>query len=410
MDALLKRFLDYVRCETQSQVDSGIVPSTLQQMTFAHRLADELRQIGMHDVEVSPFGYVYATLESNTAKPAQTVGFIAHMDTSPDFSGRGVNPTIVTNYDGEHITLNEELGIVMRTDDFPEMMKYKGQDLVVTDGTTLLGADDKAGIAAIVSAMEFLVQNPHIEHGRIRVAFTPDEEIGQGADHFDVQGFGADFAYTVDGGEIGDLEYETFNAAKATITFYGRNIHPGYARKKMRNSLRMATSFISMLPRHETPEHTLGYEGFYHLTSMSGNVEQTKVNLIIREFKYDRFEDRKKEIEHLVNKTNAEFGEGTAVLEMCDQYYNMRKMIEPKMYIIDIAEQAMKDCGVVPNIQPVRGGTDGARLSYMGLPTPNIFTGAHNIHGKFEFVPVQSMKKASDVIVRIAQIVGERGK
>ncbi len=409
MDALLKRFLDYVQIETQSQADSAIVPSTLQQMNFANKLAKELTAIGL-STEVSPYGYVYATLESNADAPAQTVGFIAHMDTSPDFSGRNVNPSIVQNYDGEHITLNEELGIVMRTDDFPELTKYKGQDLVVTDGTTLLGADDKAGIAAIVTAMDFLVKNPHIKHGRIKVAFTPDEEIGQGADHFDVENFAADFAYTIDGGGIGDLEFETFNAAEATVTFHGRNIHPGYARKKMRNSMRMATSFISMLPRHETPEHTLGYEGFYHIDSIVGNVEQTKIHMIIREFKYDRFEDRKKEIEHLVNKTNAEFGEGTAVLEMRDQYYNMRKMIEQKMYIVDIAEQAMKDCGITPNIQPVRGGTDGSRLSYMGLPTPNIFTGAHNIHGKFEFVPVQSMKKASDVIVRIAQIVAQRGR
>ncbi len=409
MDALLKRFLDYVQIETQSQADSAIVPSTLQQMNFANKLAKELTAIGL-STEVSPYGYVYATLESNADAPAQTVGFIAHMDTSPDFSGRNVNPNIVQNYDGEHITLNEELGIVMRTDDFPELTKYKGQDLVVTDGTTLLGADDKAGIAAIVTAMDFLVKNPHIKHGRIKVAFTPDEEIGQGADHFDVENFAADFAYTIDGGGIGDLEFETFNAAEATVTFHGRNIHPGYARKKMRNSMRMATSFISMLPRHETPEHTLGYEGFYHIDSIVGNVEQTKIHMIIREFKYDRFEDRKKEIEHLVNKTNAEFGEGTAVLEMRDQYYNMRKMIEQKMYIVDIAEQAMKDCGITPNIQPVRGGTDGSRLSYMGLPTPNIFTGAHNIHGKFEFVPVQSMKKASDVIVRIAQIVAQRGR
>lgn len=404
MEKLVNRFLNYIKQETQSEPDSGLVPSTLEQMAFAKKLAEELKNIGLDEVEVSSYGYVTATLPANNSQSYPTIGFIAHMDTSPDFSGRNINPRIVRGYDGQHIELNAALGIALRTDDFPELLKYKGQDLIVTDGTTLLGADDKAGIAEIVTAMEYLMLHPEVKHGKVRIAFTPDEEIGQGADHFDVGTFGADFAYTIDGGAIGDLEFETFNAAEATITFHGRNIHPGYARKKMKNSMRIATSFVSMLPRHETPEHTLGYEGFYHLTQMSGTVEETTVELIIREFKYDRFEDRKKEIEHLVNKINAEYGEGTARLDMHDQYYNMRQMIEPKMYIVDLAKEAMCQCGIAPNIAPVRGGTDGARLSYMGLPTPNIFAGGHNFHGKYEFIPIQSMQKAVEVIVKITEI------
>ena len=404
MDNLLKRFLDYIAVNTQSDPASCLEPSTLQQMSFAHRLADELKQIGLSDVAVSEYGYVTATLPANNGKDKPVVGFIAHMDTSPDFSGANIKPRIISNYDGNHIVLNEEQNVIMRTDDFPEVLKYIGQDIIVTDGTTLLGADDKAGIAEIVSAMEFMLQNPQIQHGTIKICFTPDEEIGQGADHFNVGAFGADFAYTVDGGEIGELEFETFNAAEATLTFYGVNVHPGYARKKMRNSMRMATSFISMLPRHETPEHTLGYEGFYHLTEMSGTVEKSLLHYIIRDFKRDRFDDRKREFEHLVNKLIAEFGEGTVELEMHDPYYNMRDKIEPVMHIVDLAKQAMTDCGVPCNIVPVRGGTDGARLSYMGLPTPNIFAGGHNFHGKYEFVPINSMQKAMEVIVRIAQL------
>lgn len=404
MDNLVSRFLDYISINTQSDAGSYIVPSTLQQMSFAQRLAEELKQIGLSDVCVTQYGYVMATLPANNGKSKPVVGFIAHVDTSPDFSGANIKPRIIQNYDGNHVVLNEEQNIVLRTDDFPEIMQYEGQDIIVTDGTTLLGADDKAGIAEIISAMELLIKNPQIQHGTIKICFTPDEEIGQGADHFDVDKFGADFAYTIDGGEIGELEFETFNAAEATITFFGQNVHPGYARKKMKNSMRIATSFISMLPRHETPEHTLGYEGFYHLTEMNGNVEKTTLHYIIRDFKRDRFEDRKKEIEHLVNKTNSEFGDGTAKLEMRDQYYNMREKIEPVMHIVELAKQAMNDCGIQCKIVPVRGGTDGARLSFMGLPTPNIFTGGHNFHGKFEFIPINSMHKAMDVIVRISQI------
>lgn len=404
MNALVNRFLEYVSFDTQSDEGTCLVPSTLQQMSFAKRLADELETIGMVDVNVSQYGYVMATLPANNDIEKPIVGFIAHMDTSPDFSGKNVHPRIINNYDGEHIILNQEQDIIMRTDDFPELVQYTGQDLIVTDGTTLLGADDKAGIAEIVSAMELLIKNPQIKHGTIKICFTPDEEIGQGADHFDVAKFGCNFAYTVDGGEIGELEFETFNAAEATITFFGRNVHPGYARRKMKNSMRLAASFVSMLPRHETPEHTIDYEGFYHLTNMQGTVEKSTLHYIIRDFKRDRFEDRKKELEHLVNKTNSEYGEGTAQIEMRDQYYNMREKIEPVMHIVELAKQAMNDCGVPCKIVPVRGGTDGSRLSFMGLPTPNLFAGGLNFHGKFEFIPINSMQKAMDVIVRISQL------
>ena len=325
------------------------------------------------------------------------------MDTSPDFTGKYVHPRVVKNYNGKDITLNETDNILLKPSEFPELLKYTGQDLVVTDGNTLLGADDKAGIAEIMTAMEYLIANPQIKHGKIRICFTPDEEIGQGADYFDVPAFGADFAYTMDGGEIGELEFENFNAAAATVTFFGRNVHPGYAYKKMKNAMRIATSFIAMLPRHETPEHAMNYEGFYHLTSINGDVEKTELNYIIRDFKHDRFEDRKKEMTHLVNKTNAEFGHGTASIIIKDQYYNMREKIEPVMYIVTLAQQSMEECGVPCNIVPIRGGTDGARLSYMNLPTPNIFAGGHNFHGRFEFIPVQSMEKAAEVIVKICQ-------
>lgn len=405
MDTLINRFLEYVSHDTQSDTDTGLVPSTPGQMAFAHHLADELRRIGLHDVDVSRYGYVTATIPSNIDRSAPVVGFIAHMDTSPDMSGRGVRPRIVAPYDGNDIVLNEQQHIVLSPDDFPEMRQYIGQSLIVTDGLTLLGADDKAGVAEIVTAAEYLIAHPEIQHGRIRLAFTPDEEIGCGADHFDVEAFGADFAYTVDGGTIGELEYETFNAAEARIIFHGRNVHPGSAYHRMKNSMRIAATFVAMLPRHETPEHTSGYEGFYHLTSMQGDVELTTLKYIIRDFRRDRFEDRKREIEHLVNKVNAEFGDGTAELDMHDQYYNMREKIEPVRHIVDLAAQAMQQCGVTCQVVPVRGGTDGSRLSFMGLPTPNLFTGGHNYHGRFEFIPIESMHKAQDVIVRIAQLV-----
>ncbi len=402
---ILDRFIGYAKTYTESDENTGLAPSTPQQMYFAETLAEELKNIGMQDVTLSEYGYVMATLPANNGINKPVVGFIAHMDTSPDMSGKNVKPRIVTAYDGKDIVLNNELDIVLSPDEFPEMLHYVGQDLVVTDGTTLLGADDKAGIAAIVSGMEYLISHPEIKHGTIRIAFTPDEEIGQGADHFDVPAFGADFAYTIDGGEVGELEFETFNAAAASVVFHGRNVHPGSAYKKMHNSMRIATTFMSMLPRHDTPEHTQGYDGFYHLTDMVGEVELTQLHYIIRDFDRNRFEGRKREIEHCVNRINAEYGQGTAEIEIKDQYYNMREKIEPVMHIVELAKQAMKDCGIEPKVQPVRGGTDGARLSFMGLPTPNIFAGGLNFHGKYEFLPVPSLEKAMQVIVKIAELV-----
>lgn len=363
--------------------------------------------MGLEDITLDDNGYLMATLPANIETPVPTVGFIAHLDTSPDLSGRHVTPRIVKNYEGGDITLNAEKEIVLSPREFPELDSYRGQDLIVTDGNTLLGADDKAGIAEIISAVDYLMKHPEIKHGKIRIAFNPDEEIGQGAHKFDVEQFGADFAYTMDGGEIGELEYENFNAAVAKVTFTGRNVHPGYAKHKMINSIRIANQFTSMLPRWETPEHTEGYEGFYHLISIEGNVEKTVVTYIIRDHDRDRFERRKKELEHLVRKINNEFPNSTAI-EIKDQYYNMREKIEPVMHIIDIAEDAMRIAGVEPHVVPIRGGTDGAQLSFKGLPCPNIFAGGLNFHGRYEFIPIPSMEKATQVIVEIARIVAER--
>jgi len=402
---ITERFLKYVSFTTTSDENTNMTPSTPGQMIFANYLVDELKSIGLTEVDVDKNGYIMATLPANIQKEVPTIGFIAHMDTSPDMSGKNPKPRVVANYDGSDIVLNEEKAIVLETAKYPEILMYIGQDIVVTDGNTLLGADDKAGLAEIVSAMEYLVAHPEIKHGKIRVGFTPDEEIGQGADHFDVEKFGAEWAYTMDGGEIGELEFENFNAASAKVTFKGVNVHPGYARHKMLNSMRVAHQFASMIPRHETPEHTEGYEGFFHLTNMEGMVEKSSLSYIIRDHDRDRFERRKKEFAHLVNKINAEFGDGTATLELRDQYYNMREKIEPVMHIIDLAFNAMNDVGVTPKVKPIRGGTDGSRLSYMGLPCPNIFAGGHNFHGRFEFVPVQSMEKAMQVIVKIAESV-----
>lgn len=402
---ITERFLKYVSFTTTSDENTNMTPSTPGQMIFANYLVDELKSIGLTEVDVDKNGYIMATLPANIQKEVPTIGFIAHMDTSPDMSGKNPKPRVVANYDGNDIVLNEEKAIVLETAKYPEILQYVGQDIVVTDGTTLLGADDKAGLTEIVSAMEYLVAHPEIKHGKIRVGFTPDEEIGQGADHFDVEKFGAEWAYTMDGGEIGELEFENFNAASAKVTFKGVNVHPGYARHKMLNSMRVAHQFATMIPRHETPEHTEGYEGFFHLTNMEGTVEKSSLSYIIRDHDRDRFERRKKEFAHLVNKINAEFGDGTATLELRDQYYNMREKIEPVMHIIDLAFNAMNDVGVTPKVKPIRGGTDGSRLSYMGLPCPNIFAGGHNFHGRFEFVPVQSMEKAMQVIVKIAESV-----
>ena len=402
------RFLKYVSFTTTSDENTNMTPSTPGQKIFARHLVEELTSIGLKEVELDTNGYVTATLPANTDKKIPTIGFIAHMDTSPDMSGRHVKARLVANYDGEDIVLNQEKEIVFETKKYPEILQYKGQDIVVTDGTTLLGADDKAGLAEIVTAMEYLIAHPEIKHGKIRLAFTPDEEIGQGADHFDVTKFNAEWAYTMDGGEIGELEYENFNAAGVKVHFKGLNVHPGYAYHKMRNSMRIAQEFVGMLPRWETPEHTQDYEGFYHLTNIEGTVERTTLSYIIRDHDRDRFERRKKEILHLVNKINAEFGEDTATIEIKDQYYNMREKIEPVMHVVDLAFEAMEAVGVKPNVKPIRGGTDGSRLSYMGLPCPNIFAGGHNFHGRFEYVPVQSMEKAMQVVVKIIEILANK--
>ena len=376
-------------------------------MLFAEQLVKELIAIGLTDAEVDNNGYVMATLPANTDKVLPTIGFIAHMDTSPDMSGHNVQPRIVEKYDGKDIVLCEEDNIVLKTEDFPEILGYVGDDIIVTNGKTLLGADDKAGIAEIMSAMEFLIANPDIKHGKIRVAFTPDEEIGQGADHFDVKKFGADFGYTMDGSDQGIIEFENFNAALAKVTFKGRNVHPGYAKHKMVNALRVANQYAIMLPRWETPEHTEGYEGFYHLVGCEGSVEKTTLTYIIRDHDRDRFERRKKEFAHLVNKINKEFAD-CASLEIRDQYYNMREMIEPVMHIIDLAKEAISNCGMEPKVEPIRGGTDGARLSFMGLPSPNLSAGGMNFHGRFEYISVQAMQNAVNVIVEIAKLVANK--
>lgn len=405
---LVERFLKYVSFDTQSDESTRVTPSTPGQMVFAKYLKTELEELGLEDITLDENGYLFATLPANTDKEVPTIGFIAHMDTSPDMSGKNVSPRIVKNYEGGDITLSSEERVVLSPMQFPELLDHKGEDLIVTNGKTLLGADDKAGIAEIVSAIAYLKEHPEIKHGKIRIGFNPDEEIGEGAHKFDVAKFGCEWAYTMDGGELGELEFENFNAAAAKVTFKGRNVHPGYAKHKMINSIRIANQFISMLPRHETPEHTTGYEGFYHLIGIQGEVEQTTVTYIIRDHDRNKFESRKAEMAHLVRKINAEYGEDTATLELRDQYYNMREKIEPVMHIIDIAFQAMKQAGVEPKVKAIRGGTDGAQLSFKGLPCPNIFAGGLNFHGRYEFVPVQSMEKAMNVIVKIAELVATR--
>ena len=399
---ITERFLKYVSFCTTSDEETNMTPSTPGQMEFAKYLAAELKEIGMQEVTLDENGYVMATLPANVeGKP--TIGFIAHMDTAPDASGKNVKARIVENYDGQDILLNAEKNIVFEVAKYPEILDYKGQDIIVTDGTTLLGADDKAGLAEIVTACEYLIQHPEIQHGKIRVGFTPDEEIGQGADHFDVEKFGCDFAYTMDGGAVGELEYENFNAAGCKVKVHGVNVHPGYGYHKMINSMRIANHFATMLPRWETPEHTQGYEGFYHLIAMNGSVEETTLQYIIRDHDRARFESRKREIEHLARKINQEYGEGTVEVEIRDQYYNMREKVEPVMHIVTLVEEAMKEVGVTPKVQPIRGGTDGARLSFEGLPCPNIFAGGVNFHSRFEYLPIPSMEKAMQVILQIVQ-------
>lgn len=398
------RFLDFVRFDTQSDELTNMTPSTPGQMEFAKYLKGLLEDMKLEDITLDDNGYLFATLPANTTKELPVIGFIAHMDTSPDMSGKHVNPRIVKSYDGTAITLNAEKGITLSPEEFPELLNYIGQDLIVTDGNTLLGADDKAGIAEIIDAVAWLQAHPEVKHGKIRIGFNPDEEIGLGAHKFDVEKFGCDFAYTMDGGAVGELEYENFNAASAKVTIKGRNVHPGYAKHKMINSIRVANNFIAMLPRWETPEHTEGYEGFYHLVGIEGSVEETTLTYIIRDHDRARFESRKREIEHLVRKTNMEYP-GCCSVEIKDQYYNMREKIEPVMHIITTAEEAMRLAGVTPKVQPIRGGTDGAQLSFKGLPCPNIFAGGLNFHGRYEFVPVSSMEKARNVIIEITKLV-----
>lgn len=400
MKNIVDRFIKYAMIDTESDPSSETTPSTPKQYTFAEKLAEELKQIGLEEVSLDENGYLMATLPSNIEKDVPVIGFISHMDTSCDLTGANVKPRIVTNYDGKDITLNQDQNIILKVTDFPEIKNYIGQDIIVTDGTTLLGADDKAGITAIVSAMEYLINHPEIKHGKIRIGFTPDEEIGRGAHKFDVAKFGAQWAYTIDGGEIGELEYENFNAAAATITVTGRNVHPGYAKNKMINSTTIARELADRLPQNEVPEQTTGYEGFFHLMSFNGSIEQTKLVYIIRDHDRELFEDRKKLIETIVNDLNLKYN-GAIKLEMKDQYYNMREKVEPIMHIVDLAKEAMIEEGITPKIKPIRGGTDGSQLSYMGLPCPNIFTGGHNFHGRFEYLPINSMLKATDTVKQI---------
>ncbi len=402
---IVDRFIKYARIDTQSDENNSQTPSTQKQFNLAKEVEKEMIEMGLTDVSLDNNCYLMATLPANTTKTVPVIGFIAHFDTSPDMSGENVNPRIVKDYDGKDIVLNEEKNIVMSVEDFPELLNHVGEDLIVTDGTTLLGADDKAGIAEIMTAMQYLLDHPEIEHGKIRIGFTPDEEIGRGADKFDVEKFGADWAYTMDGSSVGELEYENFNAASAKINIQGRNVHPGYAKNKMINALHVGNELVALLPEKERPEHTEGYEGFFHLISFNGTVDEASLSFIIRDHDKEIFENRKKQIEEAVKKLNEKYGDGRLALELKDQYYNMREKVEPMKHIIDVAFRAMQEVGIEPNVKPIRGGTDGARLSFMGLPCPNIFAGGMNFHGRYEFLPIPSLHKATDVIVKIAELV-----
>ncbi len=408
MQHIINRFISYVTIDTESDPNSETTPSTAKQWDLANKLVEELKAIGMSDVTIDDNAYIMATLPSNVDHDVPTIGFISHFDTSPDFTGANVKPQIIENYDGKDIVLNAEKNIVLSPDYFEDLLLYKGQTLITTDGTTLLGADDKAGITEIVTAMEYLIKHPEIKHGTIKVGFTPDEEIGRGAHKFNVEKFGADWAYTMDGSQIGELEYENFNAASAKIKVKGKIVHPGYAKGKMVNSMYYASEFINVLPRLETPEHTEGYEGFFHLHSVEGKVEETKLQYIIRDHDNDKFEARKALMEKIVLDLNTKFESELFEIEIKDQYYNMKEKVEPVMHIVDIAEEAMKSLGITPLIKPIRGGTDGSQLSYMGLPCPNIFAGGHNFHGRYEYVPVESMQKAVEVICKIAELTATR--
>lgn len=407
-EEIIERFTTYVKVDTQSDESVDTCPSTPDQLTLGNMLVDELNSIGMQDVAIDENGYVMATLPSNTEKDVPTIGFLAHVDTATDFTGKNVNPQIIENYDGKDIVLNEQLQVILSPDQFPELPGYKGHTLITTDGTTLLGADNKAGIAEIMTAMDYLIKRPEIKHGTIRVAFTPDEEIGRGPHKFDVKRFNASFAYTVDGGPLGELEYESFNAAAAKITIKGNNVHPGTAKGKMINSAKIAMKLNSLLPADEAPEYTEGYEGFYHLLSIQGDVEETKLQYIIRDFDKGNFQSRKETMKRVVEELQNEYGQDRIQLDMNDQYYNMREKIEPVIEIVHIAKQAMENLGIEPKISPIRGGTDGSQLSYMGLPTPNIFTGGENFHGKFEYISADNMVKAVNVIVEIAKLFEEQ--
>nr|BFF40964.1 peptidase T [Tenacibaculum mesophilum] len=407
---IIDRFVKYVTIDTESDPNNPAFPSTEKQWNLAKVLEKELKEIGMADVELDENCYLMATLPSNLDYEVPTIGFVAHIDTSPDFTGANVKPQIHENYDGKDILLNKEENIVLSPDYFEDLLQYKGQTIITTDGTTLLGADDKAGVTEIVSAMEYLIQHPEIKHGKIRICFTPDEEVGKGAHMFDVEKFGAEWAYTMDGSQIGELEYENFNAASATVTIQGKIVHPGYAKGKMINSMLIASEFINALPEDEVPEKTTGYEGFFHLHHMEGKVEQTTLSYIIRDHDMDQFNNRKKAMLDLAEVLNAKRGQKLVSVEIKDQYFNMKEKVTPVMHIVDIAEEVMKDMGITPLIKPIRGGTDGSQLSYKGLPCPNIFAGGHNFHGRYEYVPAESIVKASEVIVGIAQKVAVKFK
>ncbi len=407
---IIDRFISYVTIDTQSDPDSNKTPSTEKQWDLANRLAVELKKIGMEEVEIDENAYIMATLPSNVAHKVPVIGFISHFDTSPDFTGTNVKPQIIEDYDGNDIILNKEQDIILSPDYFEDLLQYKGQTLITTDGTTLLGADDKAGITEIVSAMEYLINNPQIPHGKIRVGFTPDEEIGRGAHKFDVKKFGAEWAYTMDGSQIGELEYENFNAASAVVKIKGKIVHPGYAKDKMINSMYIAQDFINSLPRLETPEHTEDRQGFFHLTDIDGDVEETTLKYIIRDHDKDHFEARKQMISNLAQEINSQHEREVISIEIKDQYFNMREKVEPVMHIVDLAEEAMMQLNITPLIKPIRGGTDGSQLSFMGLPCPNIFAGGHNFHGRYEYVPVESMQRATEVIIKIAELTSEKHK
>ena len=402
---ILNRFLRYVQIDTQSEEDSKTFPSTKKQLAFAMILEKELTEIGMDEVDVDKYGYVTATLLSNTKKKTPTVGFLAHMDTAPDMSGKNIKPQVFENYNGEDIVLNKELEVKTSINDFPELKNYKGQTIITASGDTLLGADDKAGIAEIISAMDFLLRNPEVKHGKIKVAFTPDEEVGHGVDYFDVKKFEADYAYTLDGGPLGELEYENFNAAGIAVKIQGRNIHPGYAKGKMINAILVATELNELLPKKQRPELTDNYEGFFHIIRFIGTVETAEIHYLIRDHDFEKFEQKKSLIIDCVNTLNKKYDREIVKYQLEDNYYNMREKVEPVIHIVEQAEQAMIEVGVSPDIKPIRGGTDGARLSYMGLPCPNIFTGGHNFHGKHEFIPLESMEKAVQVILKIIEKV-----